>query len=239
MPDQELDATAIARQIATTPGLRAKYFEDAPAAIAGVVGAKRQFGLGVDSETKKLREQALAKVPAMMLEKAEAASSAHSEAVMAQFFKGAIRNPELSFRFILWLSIATFAAGIALVAAGLVTAFITDDATRTTVVASVFGGSGVAGVLGSVYALARRGVSQANANHAQLRLILTGFATELGHLRAYDLNEFDKIEQVNMKIREAMQACVDLIQTCVKVEPKMAARELAGQPGAPPDDGDG
>lgn len=228
-------AAEIAQQIAANPRLRAKFFEDAGRAVAEAVPAERPLGLGADQGTKSLRRQVLAKVPEAMANKPEAASSAHAEAVMQQFFRAAIRNPELSFRSILGLSVATFAVGVALVVAGLVMASAGDDDTRNAVVAGVFGGSGVVGVLGSVYTLARRGVSVANCDHAQIRLVLSGFATELGHLRALDLKDPAAVNAINQQIDDAVGRAVDLIQTRVKVEVTEGAPRPDGQLGAPSD----
>ena len=236
MADPEQDTAAIARgiawQIAASHRLRAKFLENANEAVAEAVPGKRPFGLTVHPETKKLREQVLAAIPDIM-GRGEAASSAHAEAVMRQFFQAAIRNPELSFMSILGLSILTFVVGVALVVTGIVTAFVGDDNTRNTIIASVFGGGGVVSALGSVYTLARRGVSIANADHAQIRLILSGFATELGHLRALPLKNLKQVEEVNGRIRDAMTHAVDVIQTRVKVEPTSGEPTPAGQPGAP------
>ncbi len=220
MAGSEETAGAMARQIADTPGLRAGYFDDAPRMIAKMIPARWPFGLGVDDDTRELRARTLAKVPELM-RKGEAASSAHAEAVMRQFFKAAIRNPERTFAIILALSFAAFLAGLGMIAVGLYTAVSADETTRDAVLAGVLGGSGVVGTLGTVLTLATRRVSLANANHAQLRLILTGFATELGHLRSQPLEGLEEIERANAETREAMEATVRLVQCCVKVEPKV------------------
>lgn len=219
MAEPESSAAEIALQIAANPDLRARFFKNPGAMIAEAVPAERPFGLGVSRETKRLRRQVLAEVSVALAKKPETASSAHAEAVMRQFFREAIRNPELSFVCILGLSLATFAVGAALVVAGLVMVSVGDESTRNAVIAGVFAGSGVVGALGSVYTLARRGVSVANCDHAQIRLVLSGFATELGHLRALDLNGPDDVNAVNDKIGDAVNRAVDLIQTRVKMEP--------------------
>jgi hypothetical protein len=227
MADPAPDATAIARQIVSSPRQRAKLFDDPRAAVAEAVPTKGPFGLTVDPDTKELRRQVLEKIPNEM-KKGEKASSVHADAVIEQFFQEAIRNPELSFLSILGLSIATFLVGLALIAVGLARVFVGDVTTQEAVIASLFAGGGFAGALGSIYTLTRTGVSLANARHAQLRLILTGFATELGHLRAFELKELDKIEEVNGKIREAMKEAVNLIQTHVKVDPGEKEGESQG-----------
>lgn len=232
MTDSEASAAEIALQIAANPDLRAKYFKDPAAMVADAVPPDR-FGLGVHRDTRRRRQQVLFEVSKALEEKPETASSAHAEAVMRQFFREAIRNPELSFVSILGLSIATFAVGAALVVAGLVMVSVGDESTRNAVIAAVFGGSGVIGALGSVYTLARRGVSVANCDHAQIRLVLSGFATELGHLRAIDLNSSDDVGAVNDRIGEAVSRAVDLIQTRVKMAPPDGVSRAGVQVGVP------
>ena len=231
MADPEPSAAEIALQIAANPDLRARFFKNPGAMIAEAVPADRLLGLGVGRDTKRLRQRVLAEVSVALAKKPETASSAHAEAVMRQFFREAIRNPELSFMSILGLSLATFAVGAALVVAGLVIVSVGDESTRNAVIAGVFGGSGVVGAIGSVYTLARRGVSVANSEHAQIRLVLSGFATELGHLRALDLDGPDDVNAVNDRIDKAVTQAVDLIQTRVKMEPTEGGPEVSGQVG--------
>jgi hypothetical protein len=229
---QEPTAAEIALQIAANPGLRARFFEDPTATVADAVPAER-FGLGVDRDTTRLRRQVLAEVSKLLRKTPETESSSHAEAVMRQFFKEAIRNPELSFMSILGLSLATFAVGAALVVAGLVIVSVGDESTRNAVIAGVFAGSGVVGAIGSVYTLARRGVSVANCDHAQIRLVLSGFATELGHLRSLHLESRRDVNAVNEKIGEAVSRAVDLIQTRVKMVPAGGEPQGCEQVGVP------
>jgi hypothetical protein len=83
-------------------------------------------------------------------------------------------------------------------------------------VGAVLVGAGMIGTLGALFAIARRGVDNANANHAQIRLILAGFASELGHLRALDLQTVSDVAEVNDKIQAAMDQAVRLINENVK-----------------------
>jgi hypothetical protein len=54
----------------------------------------------------------------------------------------------------------------------------------STVLASVFGGSGAISALGAVYAMATQGIRDATLDHARVRVVLTAFATQIGQLRA-------------------------------------------------------
>ncbi len=240
MADPEPDAderarhtAQVAQQIAADPQLRARYFENAGEVIAEAVPSARPFGIGVDKETKNLRRQVLAKIPKAMKE--EAASSFSADAVIKQFFKEAIRNPELTFKFILGFSVAAFAVGVALVVAGLAIASVGDDNTQNTIIATVFGGMGVTGALGSVYTLTRRGVSEANTDHARIRLVLWGFATEVGHLRSLHKDNDDSMVVIglNKEIAAAVTRAVELIRTPVKMESTGAMPESDGSVGVP------
>jgi hypothetical protein len=91
--------------------------------------------------------------------------------------------------------------------------------TNSTVVGSVFGGSGTIAALGSVYAMATRGIREATIDHARLRMVLTAFATQLGQLRAYAERPPDKdhlpdvpdITALNEAIGAAMVGALQLV----------------------------
>ena len=208
-----LQAKQIAEQIVKNPRLRAQCLQDPFGAVKRAVPAK-QFRLGVDSETLALRDEVIAALADEATLHPEVWSSQHAEAVIRQFFDQAIRNPQWSFVATLVMSCSVFAIGLALTATGLLLGTTGEDQS----LAAVFGASGVFGTLGAVFALARNGVNTANANHAQIRLILASFATELGHLRALDLQDLGQVAEVNDKIREAMDTAVRLIQDNVKSE---------------------
>ena len=207
------NARQLAEQIALNPRLRERLVKDPLVAVEMVVPAKR-LSLGVDKEARKLREEVLAELTEVAKNDPELGSSRHADAVIKQFFKEAIRNPQISFQVILIMSIDAFIAGLGFAIAGLAIGLAGDRE----VLGSVFGASGVFGTLGSVLLLARNSVNHANANDAQMRLIVTVFATELGHLCALDLKTLSRVKEVNGKIREAMEAAVELIQQNVKDE---------------------
>lgn len=152
------------------------------------------------------------------VEEGEIPSGAHAELVMEQFFRDAIRNPRLTFLAQLGFGIMAILFGMALVGAGVFMGLEGVDTTERAAAASAFSGAGVIGALSSIVLLASDRVRLANANHAQIRVILSDFATELGHLRAIDIQTLEKAREVNEEIRTAMTCAVKLIQESVKAE---------------------
>jgi hypothetical protein len=229
---RDVDHVAIAKAIVGTPALREKFFENPNTALARALPSQRWHGVGVDGDTRENRRRVLEQIGDAIREMPEAASGARSRAVTRQFFGEAIRNPVWSFWAILGLSLATFGVGAALIISGLIMAWTGDDSTRETVIAGVFGGSGVVGTLGAVFKMASGGVSRANATHAQIRVILAGFATELGHLRAIKVDEDNSLAfKVNKEIESAVDRTVRLIQKHVKVDPESGSQQAAEMTG--------
>ena len=215
MADAGPSAAEIAKQIVSNPQRRAKFLRDENKVVAQAVKRSRRFGR-VDPETENKRSEVVTEFFNALEDNSEAASALHARAVMIEFFEAAIRNPERSFITNLLLSILAFLVGVALMVAGVVTGLSGDASTQDTVIASLFGATGVIGTLGVVFNLASKGVSRANADHAQIRLVLTGFATELGHLRSIKLDGLKNVDEVNQKIREATTDAVRMIGTQVK-----------------------
>jgi hypothetical protein len=108
-----------------------------------------------------------------------------------------------------------------LIGSGVYIAIYPPSSGNSTVVASVFGGSGAVSALGAVYAMAKEGIRDAALDHARLRAVLTGFATQLGQLRAVaerPLEEqlssrldLEPIEKINDDITKSMEAALKMI----------------------------
>ena len=219
-------ASQLADQIATSPGLRTTYFRDAVEAFSKVAPKPIVFDRAGTAKWEELKVAVLQRVPDDIYSKAPMEAAANrADRIQDKFFSAAIRNPERSFNTILNTSIATFIVGIGLIITGTVLGITGNDTTQEVVISSVFTGTGVAGVLGTIYSLVRRGIRLSNANHAQIRVILTAFSFELSRLLAYD-PEKDNAKSTNLKntqkvndgIRDAMETAVKLIQNNVKVE---------------------
>jgi hypothetical protein len=119
-----------------------------------------------------------------------------------------------SFYTIFLLSIGAFLAGVGLIISGVYIANHPPDGTNSTIVASIFGGAGAISALGSVFAMAKSGIREATSDHARLRVVLTGFATELGQLRALAEGKegsrptVDSVTKINLQIRESMRSAL-------------------------------
>jgi hypothetical protein len=205
------NAAEIADQIRTNPSLRAKLLDNPRAVVNSVIPVKR-IGVGVDDEIVNLREEVLTELAKQTVWQPEDWSMRHAEAVIRQFFEQAIRNPQTSFAVTILMTSIVFITGLTFTIAGIVVGLGGDKE----LLGAVLVGSGMVGTLGALFAIARRGVDNANANHAQIRLILAGFASELGHLRALDLQTVSDVAEVNEKIQAALDQAVRLIHENVK-----------------------
>lgn len=111
-------------------------------------------------------------------------ASVNADSVYEEYFAPIVQVSQRSFAAVCALSIAAFAAGIALIAVGAYVAIASPAGTNSTVVASIFGGSGAASALGSVYTMSTSGIREATADLARVRVVMTAFATQLGQLLA-------------------------------------------------------
>jgi hypothetical protein len=112
------------------------------------------------------------------------AASVSTDAVFEEYFAPIVRVSQRSFTSVYYLSIAAFITGLSLIGIGTYLAVVPHTGTNSTVVSSIFGGSGAVSALGAVYAMATRGIRGATLDHARVRLVMTAFATQLGQLRA-------------------------------------------------------
>jgi hypothetical protein len=205
------NAAKIADQIRTNPSLRAKLLGNPRALVNSVIPVKR-LGVGADDEIVNLREEVVTELARQAVWQPEDWSMRHAEAVMRQFFDQAIRNPQMTFAVTVLMSCIIFITGLSFTTIGIVVGLSGDKE----LLGAVLVLSGVIGTMAAIFAIARSGVDNANANHAQIRLILAGFASELGHLRALDLKTVTDVAEVNDRIQAALDQAVRLIHENVK-----------------------
>jgi hypothetical protein len=111
-------------------------------------------------------------------------AAVNTDSVFEEYFAPIVRVSQRSFTSVYLLSIAAFVAGLGLIGIGTYIAVSPRSGTNSTVVASIFGGSGAISALGAVYAMATQGIREATLDHARVRVVLTAFATQIGQLRA-------------------------------------------------------
>ena len=134
-------------------------------------------------ERQRLAKDILEKITAQVKDQAITAS-VNTDSVFEEYFAPIVRVSQRSFTSVYYLSIAAFLVGLSLIGVGTYIAIYPPHATNSTVVASVFGGSGAISALGAVYTMATRGIREATLDHARVRVVLTAFATQIGQLRA-------------------------------------------------------
>jgi hypothetical protein len=218
------DAKKLATLLTASSSLRAKLFAKPTRVVGDELPSEKYWDYGSDEETpgarKKLAQETLEEL-ATRIETGQLSSTINTDGVFEDYFRPISKAVRLTFFGILTLSALTFALGLGLVVAGVWIA-VDPPATATadpTVTAVVFGGTGALSALGSLYALTLRGITGANTRHARLQLVLTGFATELGQLRAVAESQpgvspaltLDSIKVLNEEVRKSTHEALGLI----------------------------
>jgi hypothetical protein len=158
-------------------------------------------------------------------------ASVSTDSVFEEYFAPIVKVSQRSFTSVFYLSIAAFIAGLSLIGIGSYIAIVPHSGTNSTVVASIFGGSGAISALGAVYAMATRGIREATLDHARVRLVLTAFATQLGQLRAIietpPRQDATAAQVLNDAIGTAMNAALAGIPSPVEIAAKASPKSGA------------
>jgi len=163
-------------------------------------------------------------------------ASVNTDSVFEEYFAPIVKVSQRSFSSVYALSWLAFAAGLALIGVGAYVAVRPPAGTDSTVVSSVFGGSGAISALGAVFAMAKQGIREATLDHARVRVVLTAFATQLGQLRAIiekpqgvtpdgpDAAKpaIDAATRLNKSISESMKAALSQIPSPAGKAPAVA-----------------
>jgi hypothetical protein len=228
----------LATVLTATPSLRAKFFADPTRAIGKNLPPGKYWDYGDNYKWRswfkryRWRRTVRARIAERILftiadeiRENKLSATVNTDAVFEDFFAPIVRVSQRSFTSAFWLSWAAFVAGLTLIGFGIYVAIEPPASGNSTVVSTVFGGSGAISALGAVYAMATQGIREAALDHARLRAVLTGFATQLGQLRAiaeqpaaerskpFDVNTVGKI---NDAITKAMQAALTMIPSPVQ-----------------------
>jgi hypothetical protein len=190
--------------LTATPNLRASFFADPtrqvgkslPPAKSWVYGTGRDWGwlpwywpsdlFRYRQARKHLAQDVLQEMKKRVTDSSQGqaiTASINTDSVFAEYFAPIVKVSLRSFSTVYVLSLAAFAVGIGLIAVGAYVAISPPSGTDSTVVASVFGGTGAFSALGSVYTMAKSGIREVTNDHTRVSLVLTSFATQLGQLR--------------------------------------------------------
>jgi len=223
----------LASVLTATPNLRAKFFAKPTRTVGGNLPPAKYWEYGDAFRwwrwikryrwRRKIRArlaQAVLLKIAEQIEDRKLSSAVNTDAVFEDFFAPIVRVSQRSFTSVFALSWAAFFAGLGLIASGVYIAIHPPSSGDSTVVASVFGGSGAVSALGAVFAMAKEGIRDAALDHARLRAVLTALATQLGQLRAVAERPVEElgtpldltpVEKINSEITRAMKAALEMI----------------------------
>lgn len=232
-PPDELIVERLATVLTATPNLRAKFFANPTRAIGRNLPPVKYWEYGDDygwlswikryrwhRKLRALLAEAIVLKIAERVSNKQLSSTVNTDAVFEDFFAPIVRVSQRSFTSVFVLSWAAFLAGLGLIGSGVYVALTPQASVDSTVVATVFGGSGAVSALGAVFAMAKEGIRDAALDHARLRAVLTGFATQLGQLRAVAERpveqlakppDLEPVERINKDITKSMEAALKMI----------------------------
>lgn len=188
-------AEALAAMLTASPNMRARLFANPTKEVGKHLPPRKYWDYGIDpgsvvrhpirffTQRYYYRAQLAKCVLEKLAERTKAETGSRrpsTRTVFAEFFEPIVRVSQRSFNGVFGLSLAVFCIGCALIITGIVLAFTSGGETNPTILAGAFGATGAISALGSVYALATRGISSATTDHAKLRLVLTGLLPNSG-----------------------------------------------------------
>jgi hypothetical protein len=185
--------------LTATPSLRADFFANPMKSIGRILPPPKYWDYGKQGwrwlpwywyrpllyrrQRRTLAEQIFRHVSNEVVDKT-LSSAINTDSVFDEFFAPIVRVSQRSYTSISFLSWITFFAGLALIGVGAYVGVSPPANVNSTVVASVFGGTGVVSALGSVFGMVVTRIREATSDVARVRVVLTAFATQLGQLRA-------------------------------------------------------
>lgn len=245
--DVQTASDTLVTLLTASPSLRAEFFADPDKAVQSHLPSPKNWDSGLDPTwlgfnwfAQRIRVRRLcrrlyrARLGKAVLEEIanrvkheNLSATINTEAIYEEYFAPAVHASQRSFDWTIRLSVSVFLIGCLMIVSGVVVALHPVKGVDSTILASIFGGSGAISALGGVYATVLRGMSGATTDHTKLRLVLTGFATELGQLRGCvenisadgvpkTLTDLTKINQVNASINKLMKDATSLIPSEVK-----------------------
>lgn len=194
------EAEILARLLLSTPSLRARFFADPTNEVGRNLPPAKSWDyarpdrywlpwywpgspLRYRQEKERLAKELLVRIYDEIKD-LKVRATVNADSVFEEYFAPIVNVSQRSFSAVYILSIAAFVTGVCLIAVGAYIAIAAPSGTNSTVVSSIFGGSGALSALGSVYKLATSGISEATDDLARVRVAMTSFATQLGQMRS-------------------------------------------------------
>jgi hypothetical protein len=265
-PGEEIrnEAVVLTTLLTATPNLRAKFFANPTRQVGRILPPAKSWdyyrkpGRGMwfrpfnwyapyryRNERAELAKGILDEITQRVADQ-KITASVNTDSVFEEYFAPIVKVSQRSFASVYALSIAAFVVGISLIGIGAYIAISPKsgaNSPNSTVVASVFGGSGAISSLGAVFAMARKGIREATLDHARVRVVLTAFATQLGQLRAIieappgrmvgitaDQLTIDNAAALNGSIAESMKAALAGIPPTTETADSSGASSAAPKP---------
>lgn len=218
----------LARLITHNPKLRSEYFQHPGKVLARAIPRQGPFEYlwPIPHDRVRARRARLGDAIEAMISKDPRLVSAR-EAYFEKnvFLDEALRNPQKTFDALVWLSILAFTIGAALLLGAFAAAVLGEGTAEKAVLGGLSGGGGAATTLLTVFLISRETIRRASGDNAQMRLILTAYATEITHFRAIPIETGQDAEDRNKRIRKATAKAVGEIEAFV--EPKMTDHAAA------------
>lgn len=221
MLEQNQNLDDIAEMIVKNPRLRADYFANPGKLLARYVPLRGLQGrvLLVGAENRKaLRAKLAAKVEEKISDDWVLVSFRDALVEKEVFLKEAMRNPQVTFNVLLGMSVLTYIVGLAFVVFAFLAAFLFFD-DEPAKQASVGGFSGLAGIitiLRTVFTTSSAAIRRINGDNAQVRVILTDFATEITNLRTASMRTLQDAKESNAELRQVMSDAVSQIEKYIE-----------------------
>jgi hypothetical protein len=254
------DATLLATLMTATPGLRAKLFTNPTKQVSKNLPSDGRWNYdpgkkGTDpsnpipairfpfgdaaarrrASRARLYREVIGAISADVTD-GKLQTTVNTDAIFEEYFAPLVRVSQRSLRQVLLLTWLAFAAGLALIGAGVWIAVDPPKNVNSTLVASIFGTGGAASTLGAMYARSKQGIREATLDVVKLRMVLTGFATQLGQLRsiaeapispvssagqevATSSSSLDSIRKVNTDITGTVAAAIAQLSLTKSADP--------------------
>lgn len=225
----------LARLITHNPEARSQYFQNPGRALRRAVprqGLERVW-LTAPERVRLQREKLVDEVERVIDLDPRLISTREAYFEKKAFLNEALENPQRTFNTIVGLSIVAFFAVIALVAGAFLAGFLGNGTTEKALLGGLSGGGGVLTSIGSVLAITSKRLRRANGDSAQIRLILTSFATQITHWRSLRIGrKAEQAREINHEIREVTAEAVRMIEEYVepREEKEKKPKETRRQP---------